>query len=223
MAVRPRFNPSDDFVAARGFTFAGKPHAAGEPFDKSKAAPHRLSMIYEARIINVAPVKVEEAPADPVTILQTSGGYYDVSAPWLDAPIRARGKVKAEQEAQALRDAGEPDDHHDVALIAGDNGWFDVKAAWADEPEKVHGEAAARALAAQLRAEGKPADQIDAVGEPALSVLISVGDDSWTVTAPWLEGPETFDKVEAAEARQAELREAGPPEGWEAPKNETTD
>lgn len=219
MAVRPRFDPSNDFVAARGFTFAGKAIAAGAPFDKATAAPHRLATIYEARFINVAPAKVEDAPADPVVITQTSGGYYDISAPWLDEPIRARGKVKAEATAQQLREAGEPDDHHDVALIAGDNGWFEVKAAWLDEAEKVHGEAAARERAAQLRSEGKPLDSVD---QPAASVIVSVGDNSWTVTAPWLADPEVFGTPEAAEARQAELRLAGPPEGWEPPQDEQT-
>lgn len=106
MAVRPRFDPNREFVAARGFTFAGAPHAAGDPFDKGAATGPRLAMLYESRMINFAPDDAK--PADPVQIVQVSGGYYNVSAPWLDEPIRARGKVKSEETAAQLRADGPP-------------------------------------------------------------------------------------------------------------------
>lgn len=271
MAVRPRFDPNREFVAARGFTFAGAPHAAGDPFDKTAADRTRLAMLYESRMINFAPDDAK--PADPVQIVQVSGGYYNVSAPWLDEPIRARGKVKSEETAAQLRadgpplgwiaggtqttvtggeggwyevtapwldepekvqgreaaearqrelhDAGEPDSHHGVTLTAGDNGWFEVKADWADEAEKVHGEEAARDRAAELRAEGAP-DEIEPVDGPAALVLVTQeNDEVWMVTAPWLDEPRRFTSVEDAEADQAAVREAGPPEGWDAPADET--
>jgi hypothetical protein len=52
------------------------------------------------------------------------------------------------------------------------------------------------------------------VTQEAASVLVMVGDTDWTVTAPWLDAPETFDTAEKAEARQQELRAAGAPDGW---------
>jgi hypothetical protein len=267
VAVRPRFDPSREFVAARGFTFAGTTHGSGDPFDKAAATPSRLAMLYESRMINFAPEDTK--PADPVQVVQVSGGYYNVSAPWLDEPIRARGKAKMEEAAAQLRAdgpplgwiaggtqttvsggeggwyevtapwldepekvqgreaaearqrelhaAGEPDSHHGVTLTAGDNGWFEVKADWADEAEKVHGEEAARDRAAELRAEGAPAE-IEPVEGPAGQVLVTQeNDEVWMVTAPWLDEPHRFTSVEAAEADQAAVREAGPPEGWEAP------
>jgi hypothetical protein len=63
-------------------------------------------------------------------------------------------------------------------------------------------------------AEGAP-KELEAVEGHAASVLVSIDDDMFIVNAPWLESPEPFDNAEAAEARQAELREEGPPEGWE--------
>lgn len=49
----------------------------------------------------------------------------------------------------------------------------------------------------------------------AASVLVTVEDDKFVVNAPWIDAPEPFDTSEAAEARQAELRAKGPPDGWE--------
>lgn len=168
MAVHPRFDPNREFVAARGFTFAGAPHAAGDPFDKAAADRTRLAMLYESRMINFAPEDAK--PADPVTFIQTSGGYYNVSAPWLDEPIRARGKAKMEEAVAQLRAEGPPlgwiAGGTQTTISGGEGGWYEVNAPWLDEPEKVQGR-------------------------------------------------------EAAEADQAAVREAGPPEGWEAPADET--
>lgn len=49
----------------------------------------------------------------------------------------------------------------------------------------------------------------------AAFVLVTIDDDMFIVNAPWLDSPEPFASAEEAEARQAEVREAGPPEGWE--------
>lgn len=269
MAVRPRFDPNREFVAARGFTFAGVPHAAGDPFDKAAADRTRLAMLYESRMINFAPEDAK--PADPVQIVQVSGGYYNVSAPWLDEPIRARGKAKMEEAAAQLRadgpplgwiaggtettvsggeggwyevnapwldepekvqgreaaearqrelhDAGEPDSHHGVTLTAGENGWWTITREGSDTELRVHGEEKARAGAATLRAGGEiEGETIDEITGPAALVLVTQeNDEVWMVTAPWLDEPHRFTSVEDAEADQAAVREAGPPEGWEAP------
>lgn len=56
------------------------------------------------------------------------------------------------------------------------------------------------------------------VDYPANLVIIHIGDDSeFIVSAPWLAEPESYVELEHAEARQAELREIGPPEGWVDP------
>lgn len=64
------------------------------------------------------------------------------------------------------------------------------------------------------RAGGDDDKELEPVEGHAASVLVSIDDDMFVVNAPWLESPEPFDNAEAAEARQAELREEGPPEGW---------
>jgi hypothetical protein len=260
VAVRPRFDPKRDFVAARGFTFAGVQCAAGDPFDKEAATSQRLKMLYDSRKINFAPEK--EADADAVSIRQTSGGYYDVSAPWLDEPIRARGKVKSEETAAQLRkdgpplgwiaggtvtgisggeggwydvtapwldeparvqgreaaearqrelhETGEPAYHHGVTLTPGENGWWEVSANWDPEnPVKVQGEEAARDLATQMRAEGEPADPV--------TVTAGADEGTFVITAAWLDEPVTVEGKEAATERASEIRTAGPPEGWEPP------
>lgn len=85
---------------------------------------------------------------------------------------------------------------------------------------------AKRAGTEQPEDEGNPLEPPALDNEPGelvalegtdIFVLISIEDDKFVVHCAWLEAPEFFDTVEAAEARQAELREAGPPEGWEPP------
>lgn len=265
MAVRPRFDPNRDFVAARGFTFAGAEHGAGDPFDKKAATATRLAMLYESRMINFAPDSAA-APADPVKVIKISAGYYDVSAPWLDQPIRARGQAKAdaaaaqlrtdgpplgwiaggtqttiegpneggwyhvdapwldepapyqgreraEQAQRELHDAGEPAEYHGVTLTPGDNGWWEVSANWdPDNVTKVQGEDKARELATLWRAQGEPRDPV--------TVTPGDSDDVFLITAAWLDQPESVEGQDAATARAAEIRDAGPPEGWEPPAGE---
>ena len=88
----------------------------------------------------------------------------------------------------------------------------------------VHGEANARERAAELREQGPPAAEagdddaeLDAVDEISAQVLVSIEGDKHVVNAPWLEAPEPFDDEGEAAERQHELREAGPPDGWEPP------
>lgn len=61
--------------------------------------------------------------------------------------------------------------------------------------------------------------ELEPVEGIAAFVLVSIGaDDEFIVTAPWLDEPETYTDSALAEGRQAELREVGPPEGWEVPE-----
>jgi hypothetical protein len=270
--VRPPFDGNKEFVAARGFTFAGTEMVAGDPFKKDGADMRRVRIMYEGRFINFAPdqTAADDGPEDPVKVNKITAGTFEVTAPWLDEPVKARGPVKAEAAAAEIReagpplgwieggtettltggdggwyevnapwlleaekvqgrdkaearqreihDAGEPDAHHGVTLIAGENGWYEIVPEWGDA-EKIHGEEAARVRAAEIRAEGKPEPEPEA--SPVTIDEGAVGGEAeglFVVAAPWIadDDRELFDTREAAEARAAELREAGPPEGWEA-------
>lgn len=208
MAVRPRFDPARDFVAARGFTFAGADHGSGDPFDKTAATPTRLSMMYESRMINFAPEKT--ADADPVSVVQVSGGYYNVDAPWLDEPIRARGKAKMEEAAAQLRKDGPP-----LGWIAGgtlttidgpnDGGWYHVDAPWLDEPVAYQGRENAEKAQRLLHETGEP--------DYHHGVTLTPGENGWwSVSANW--DPENVAKVQGEEAARdlaTQWRAEGPP------------
>lgn len=217
--VRPRFDASRGLVAARGFTFLGHDYEAGDPFPIAGSDPipiAKLKTIYGSRFVNHTDktVTTRTEAGDPVTMEATGGGYYDIAAPWLDEPIRVRGKAKAEAEAAALREAGEPSYHHGVGVYEVDNGWWEVQADWSADPEKVHGEQAARERAAEIRREGPPPD-------PRTDVTIFEQDDIFFVNAPWAEAATPAGSRADAEAEQQRLREAGPPEGWQpAPEAE---
>lgn len=93
-----------------------------------------------------------------VEVEEAGGGWYAISAPWLDEPEKVQGREAAEVRQREIHDAGEPEAHHGVSLTEseGGNGYYDVKADWLAEGEKVHGIDAARERAAELRAEGAP-------------------------------------------------------------------
>lgn len=207
MIVRPRFDPSRDYTAARSFTYNGVEYVAGDAFDKEGIAPHKLNTLYGSRAINMA-----EKSADPVKLTQTKPGYFEITAPWLDEPEKVRGKAKAEERLAELREAGEPDAYKGVSIEGGDGGWYDVKADWMDEPVKVQGEDKARAEANRLRAEGPPPEYYALV-----EVLPVEGEtDLFDVRAPWLPGVERITGEEAANARAEAIRKAGPPEDFDA-------
>lgn len=73
----------------------------------------------------------------------------------------------------------------------------------------------AGALGEQPADLGKRAHKADAADPDADPVTITPGQHgAQIVNAPWLVQPETFADIDVAEARALELREAGPPEGW---------
>lgn len=133
------------------------------------------------------------------------------------ADREAAEKAEAERAA-ALEAAG-------ITVTTKGGGYYEVASPTLAEPVKVRGKDAADAKVGELLEahqasqtitngqQQEPAELVAVEGDAA-NVLVHVGDGDWTVSAPWLEAPETFTNVEAAEARQAELREAGAPEGW---------
>lgn len=93
-----------------------------------------------------------------VEVEEVGGGWYAISAPWLDEPEKVQGREDAEARQREIHAEGEPATHHGVTLAEseGGNGYYDLTADWLDEPEKVHGIDAARERAAELREAGPP-------------------------------------------------------------------
>lgn len=93
-----------------------------------------------------------------VEVTEQGGGWFEISAPWLEEAEKVQGREDAEKRQREIHDAGEPATHHGVTLTEAENGngYFDVKADWWAAPETVHGIDEARRVAAELRAEGPP-------------------------------------------------------------------
>jgi hypothetical protein len=139
---------------------------------------------------------------------------------------------KAEQDAidAAERDRAAALEAAGITVTAKGGGYYEVASPALEEPAKVRGKDAVDAKVAELLAayqatlgdsgNQQEAAKLEPVEGDAALVLVTVGDNDWTVTAPWLDAPEVFSTVEAAEARQAELRAAGAPEGWTPPAGE---
>ncbi len=205
------YDPSRPLVAGRRQTVHGEELNAGDPYPTDKAGEQlipegtrrRLWMTHWAHYAEEArPTPVEGAPrgaggdvssageASPVSFSHTGGGYYEIIAPWLEEPERVKGKAAAEKRAKALSDAG--------------------------PPAKEDAPAAPPTAAAE--GEGK---QEDGTLQPLEGndrfVLCSVEGDKFVVNCAWLEEPEEFTDGDEADARVAELRAEGPPEGWEPP------
>lgn len=160
------FDPKRDFVCQGFFRAHGIAFERGAPFpgkdeegNDRPRDPRLEKLLYENHKITFADPDEEEAAKAllPVTMEGKDGGWYDISAPWLDAPEKVQGHDAALLAAQQMRDAGEPSEHHGVALVEGENGWWKVNAAWLEEPESVHGEEPAYERASELRKEGQRA------------------------------------------------------------------
>src|SRR3546814_631807 len=89
-----------------------------------------------------------------VEIEETGGGWYAITAPWLDDAEKVQGRDAAETRQREIHAAGEPDNYKGVTLTAGENGWYVITRDGSDTELKVHGEEQARADAATLRAGG---------------------------------------------------------------------
>lgn len=211
--ARPRFDPKRPLVAARSFTYLGVDYTAGAPFPTDGIAPYKLNTLYGSRAVNHTDEKAE--PASPVQMKALGGGYFEVTAPWLDDPEKVRGQQKAIARVEELREAGEPDSYGGVSIEGGEGGWYTIEADWADEPEKIQGEDAARARAAALRAEGPYPD-----GSERAEIAQDEDTDKFLVSAPWLPGVEEYDNVDEAKARLELIRREGPPVDFDFEKAE---
>lgn len=156
---RPEFDPNRDFVTQTFFRVNGVPYERGVPFPKEEVDVRLLRRLYDTHQLGFRTDDPVEKDADlaPLTLEPTGGGWYQITVPWLDEPVKVQGEDKARFEAFQIREAGEPDEHHGVVMLEGENGWYSVMAEWQDEPERVHGRDAAYERATALRAEGPPA------------------------------------------------------------------
>lgn len=174
------FDSERDFVTLTFFRAAGIPWERGVPFDKEAVDSRVLKLLYENHKIGYAEPSDEEGAASiaPVTLEEAGGGWYTVNVSWLEEPENIQGHDKALLRAQQIRDAGEPQQHHGVAVIPGENGWFTLNALWLAEPEKVHGEETARARAAELRDAGPPAgwDPDALIGSDGFEASYQIGE-----------------------------------------------
>lgn len=111
MALRPRFDINREFVAALSFDFLGVSYKLNDPFPKAVTTARKLEQMYETRRINFAPAVTTPAPdpTDPVKIETGGGGWYTITAPWLEAPIKVQGLEAAEAEAARIREEGPPE------------------------------------------------------------------------------------------------------------------
>lgn len=218
--VRPRFDPARDYTAARSFTYNGVDYAAGDTFDKSGLAPHRLNTLYGSRAVNMTD---KDAPAsDGITMTQTRPGYFEVSAPWLDEPEKVRGLAKAQARVEELREEGEPADHHGVSISGGEGGWYTLTREGLDGELKVQGEDEARKVATALRAgeivDGQPDEWAPEHYATVVVEPVEGTEGDFTVSAPWLPGVETITGEDAANERADLIRKEGPPEGFDFEK-----
>lgn len=155
---RPDFDASKDFVCLTFFRAAGYPWERGAPFDKSAVDARTLEKLYDAHQIGYRNMTAEQVASDlaPVTVVDSGDGTFAVNAPWLESPEKVAGHDNAILRAQAIRDAGEPAEHHGVALLPTGGGWYAVNAAWLEAPEKIQGEDKATERATELRKNGPP-------------------------------------------------------------------
>ncbi len=230
MPHRELFNPKRPLVAAREFVFAGISYSRGDPFPDPAGPPvtsfsrRLIERQYDTMAVNHAGEEDDVAESnDPVQMKPAAkNGSYDITAPWLEKPLTIRGKVNAEKAFAELREEGAPlgwiDGGTEVEIEEQGGGWYEITAPWLTEAEKVQGREAAETRQREIHDAGAPEQELDPVEGHAASVVISIDGSKRIVTAPWLDAPEEFDGDTAdadAEARQAALREDGPPEGWE--------
>lgn len=172
MPHRPRFDPKRPLVTARAFRFLGRDYAVGDPFphsdDAAKVSERQRAGQYGSRAVNMG----EAAPAEPVQMKATgNGGRYEITAPWLEEPVKVRGKKKANKLLDEMRADGAPlgwiEGGSEVTVEEAGGGWYEVNAPWLEEAEKVQGREDAEKRQREIHAAGAPeeADAGEGTGE----------------------------------------------------------
>lgn len=124
------FDPAQPLVAGRRMTVQGVELNPGDPLpeDLEAGVKRRLWLIRRAHYnTDYRPTPVDEsAPAAPgeasealgedawmsdaqgVSVEKGAGGWYAVTAEWLEEPVRVRGEEAAKAKAEELRAEGPP-------------------------------------------------------------------------------------------------------------------
>jgi hypothetical protein len=89
---------------------------------------------------------------------ETDGGWYAITGPWLETPVKVHGRSAAETRLAELHAEGEPETYGGYTLTGGEGGWYTISKPDHEGELKVQGEEAAREAVAQLRAGEQPAD-----------------------------------------------------------------
>jgi hypothetical protein len=209
--VRPRFTPNRPLVAARAFPYLGVQYRAGDPFPApgtTTIADFKLRTLYGSRLVNHTDGDAAPAEPSPVTVEKGRGGFYVVNAPWLQEPVKLRGKDKADYAAEQIRDAGPPlgfiEGGSLVTVSALGGGWYAVDAPWLEEAEKLQGRDDAESRQRELHAAGEP--------DTYAGVTLTAGSNGWyEIAASWMAKPEKVQGEEAARERAREVRRRGAP------------
>ncbi len=82
MPRSPAFDPDGDYVAAKAFRYAGRPHVAGMEINKAAGDPRTLQLLYDQHYIDT-----------------------DADAAAKREAAEAKAKAKADQLEQATKDA----------------------------------------------------------------------------------------------------------------------
>lgn len=206
--VRPRFDPNKPLVAARSFVYDGKQYHKGDDFAPEGKTMLQRKTMYGGRYVNHPdPNAVPAATPEQVTMKEAGGGFYDVSAPWLEQPERIRGKDPAQARVDELKAAGPPlgfiEGGSEVTVEEAEGGKFEVTAPWLEQPEAFDDRNAAEARQRELHGLGEP--------DYHHGVRLTDGGNGWFEVKPDWGETENVEGAELAREAATALREAGPP------------
>ncbi len=124
-----------------------------------------------------------------------------------DAASIAPRLLARQYEGHAVNHAPEaPADPIQMTGPAG--GRYTITAPWLERPLVIRGKVNAEKALADIREEGAPLGWIEGGTETEIE---EAGGGWYAISAPWLAEPEKVQGREAAEARQREIHDAGPP------------
>jgi hypothetical protein len=112
----------------------------------------------------------------------------------------------AVNHAEAEGPAGAADDP--ISMTGPSGGRYTISAPWLEKPLVIRGKVNAEKALADLREEGAPLGWIEGGSEVEVE---EAGGGWFHISAPWLDEDEKVQGREAAEARQREIHDAGPP------------
>lgn len=161
-----------------------------EPFDPKRP-------LVAAREFSFAGIKY--GPGDPFP------------GPGVDLASISRRHIERQYSTFAVNHAEptEADQADDLIQMTGPSGGrYSITAPWLEKPLVIRGKVNAEKALSDLRDEGAPLGWIEGGSEVEIE---EAGGGWFHISAPWLDEAEKVQGREAAEARQREIHEAGPP------------